>query len=329
MTPPPFNSLTLERSSVDLFTAAQPEPGLLDLDRLAASSGLTVLPAPLRWNPDRDRPVLPSHSAALTDVVAVMHDHEAVGLPVSSGWPDDWTVTWADGNSEQTSTVRNADTAALLAADPVRVGTWHGNSTTRAGLFAMQATEQLHWHESLFERNLLLALEFTGQVQALASQPFTLDWSDEGVWRSHTPDFLAVLHGQVVVVNCRPAARVNLPLLRNAAALHRMSGLLGWHDLVVVDYLRPAFTVIETLAAARRTADPYNLHNTLLRLLADGPVRFGDLVGRCTAQALARAVLQKMLWDGDATVDLNRLLTDASYVALPEHADRLVPGGVA
>jgi hypothetical protein len=61
------------------------------------------------------------------------------------------------------------------------------------------------------------------------------------------------------IINVRPAPLLKPQLLANAAATSAMCALRGWHETVVVGYAQPALTVLKTVGAARRTADPYSL----------------------------------------------------------------------
>ena len=56
----------------------------------------------------------------------------------------------------------------------------------------MVSTGRLHGFESLEERSLLLALDFTGSVEEIVPQPFLLRFGTSGGFREHVPDFLAV-----------------------------------------------------------------------------------------------------------------------------------------
>lgn len=287
-----------------------------DLAQVEAATGMRLLTPPARYRPDRDRPVLPSDAATWLDVCQTTQAHQEIALGQPRGWPDQWTLTRRSSGSESTSTARDALPLDLLTADPMRNTTWHRNSTARAGLHHMGSTGRLHWHESLFEKNLLIALDFDGGLSDLASQPFTLTWTEGRKTFRHTPDFLAVIDGEVWVLNVRPAALMNLLLLRNAAAVHALCRLHGWRDAVVTDYARPALTVLTTLAAACGAHDPFGLTDAILNRLGDGPARFGDLVAATSAPAVARAVLQRLLWDQTVSTDLNRLLTDDSMLRL-------------
>lgn len=298
-------------------------PSLRTLQRataadLEAMTGVRLLSPVLRYDPDRDRPPLPSHAAAWLDVCETSTAHHDHAPLVATGWPDAWTVTFRHGQDEHTTPVRAANPVDLLDADAIRNSTWHRNSRARAGLHFMATTERVHWHESLFERDLLIALDFEEGLGALASQPFTLSWHDGQRLRSHTPDFAAAIDGEMWIINVRPAPLVKPQLLENAAATRAMCALHGWREALVVGYAQPAHTVLKTIAAARRTADPYSLGEEMLDLLAeDGSLPFGDLVAATTAPVLARAVLQRLIWDREVTIDLARLLTDETLVALP------------
>ncbi|MDP9417447.1 MAG: TnsA-like heteromeric transposase endonuclease subunit [Actinomycetota bacterium] len=298
-------------------------PSLRTLQRataadLEAITGDRLLPPVVRYDPDRDREPLPSHTASWLDVCHTSTAHDDYKPVLTTGWPDRWSVAYRHGEDEQTATVREVNPVDLLDADPIRNSTWHRNSRARAGLHFMATTERLHWHESLFERELLIALDFDEGFNDLASQPFTLSWHDGHRLRSHTPDFAAVIDGEMWIVNVRPAPLVKPQLLENAAATRAMCALHGWREALVVGYAQPAHTVLKTIGAARRTADPYSLGGEMLDLLADwGPTRFGDLVAATGVPVLARAVLQRLIWDREAAIDLTRLLTDETYVALP------------
>lgn len=280
---------------------------------------LRLLPPVLRYDPTRDRPAVPSCAVSWLDLTERIEDHHGLSLPVATGWPDRWTVGFRHGADERQATVREAAAHDLLTSDPVRSTTWHKHSRARAGLHHLASLDKLQWHESLFERDLLVTLDFDGGLTALASQPFTVAWHDGQKWIKHTPDFMAVLDGQTWVINVRPAVLVNDRLIANAAAVHAMCRLRGWQDAVVVGYPQPTLTVLQTLAAARYTDDPYDLAGVLLSALeAQGPSRFGDLVDATPAPALGRAVLQRLLWDRTVSTDLARLLTDETVIDLVE-----------
>ncbi len=308
-------------SAVDAL-AAGIGPSLRDLQRIPAADleallGVRLLPPVLRYDPDRDRPALDSAKASWLDICETTTAHHEHARDLPTGWPDRWSMTYSQAKNEHTVSVREVEPTDLLDADPIRNSTWHAHSRARAGLHFMASTERLHWHESLFERDLLVALDFDEGFNDAASQPFTLSWHDGTDWKTHTPDFAAVIHGEMWIINVRPASLLKPQLLANAAAVRAVCALRGWQETLVVGYEQPALTVLKTIGAARRTADPYSIGDQMLDMLADwGPSRFGDVVAASAAPVLARAVLQRLIWDREVTVDLNRLLTDETVVAL-------------
>ena len=291
---------------------------------LEALLGVRLLEPVLRYDPARDPEPLPSTTASWLDLCeTTTAHHDQAHVPVlAPGWPDRWSITFGNDEGEHTVSVREVEPTDLIDADPVRNSTWHAHSTARAGLHHMSRTGRLHWHESLFERDLLVTLDFDEGLNDVASQPFTLSWHDGTAWKKHTPDFAAVIHGEMWIINVRPAPLVKPQLLANAAATRAVCALRGWHEAVVVGYAQPALTVLKTVGAARQTVDPYWLGDRMLDLLDErGPSRFGDLVAATKVPVLARAVLQRLIWDREVTVDLAQVLTDETMVALaPEVA---------
>lgn len=80
--------------------------------------------------------------------------------------------------------------------------------------------------------------------------------------------------------------------------------------------------MLKTVGAARQTADPYTVGDQMLDLLDEqGPSRFGELVAATEVPVLARAVLQRLVWDREVTVNLAALLTDETIVALAPEVD--------
>ena len=306
---------------------ARTGPSLRDLQRIPAVDletllGVRLLPPVLRYDPNRDRQPLPSHGATWLDICETTTTHHDHALELTSGWPDRWSMTYRNTKGEESASVREVDPVDLIDADPMRNSTWHAHSRARAGLHHMASTRRLHWHESLFERDLLVALDFDEGLNDVASQPCTLTWHDGTSGKTHTPDFVAVIHGEMWIINVRPAPLVKPQLLANAAATRAVCALRGWQETVVVGYSQPALTVLKTVGAARQTADPYSLGDQMLDLLDDrGPSRFGDLVAATEVPVLARAVLQRLIWDREVTIDLAQVLTDETVVALAPEVD--------
>lgn len=270
----------------------------------------------LRYRPQHDLPALASASATWSDLTVQATVEPWAGL--TSGWGNTWTVTYRHRNHDLTATVASVSTRDLLVADPVRVNTWHPNKTSRAGLRYLHSTERHHAHESLFERKLLCVLDYANATEVV-SQPFTLTWHDGTRTRHHTPDFMAMVEGQVVVFNTRPAELLNDRLREDAAALGEVCLSRGWGHALVVGYPLPAFTTVETVAVHAKDQDRLGYRQAFLDILTDqGPTGFSDLCHQVEGPVYARAVLQRLIWERQVSVDLNRHLEDWSLVSLPD-----------
>lgn len=281
---------------------------------VVTSTSTRLLPPVLRYRPPATPPLW-SADATWRDLTA-QRPVEAMADP-GRGWTSRWTVTYRHGQTENTETVTEVSPGDLLSSNPIRTNTWHARTMTRSGLHFVASTGELQAHESLFERDLLVVLDFDA-VTAVGSQPFTLSWQDGERQRKHTPDFMIVADGVPTVVNCRPSALVNDALLENCAAIAAICVARGWGHALVTDYPRPPFTVLSTIAATRNCDDPYGYGEDMLeRLASDGPIAFARLADTFPAPAFARAILQRLIWDREVTVDLSRLLADNTLVALP------------
>jgi hypothetical protein len=107
----------------------------------------------------------------------------------------------------------------------------------------------------------VILMDFDPQVVGFASQPFWLFWRDEasGRGRSHAPDFFArAADGTGLVVDCRPADRIDARSAVAFAAIRRACEQLGW-----------AYRLAREIDAVRVAN---------LRWLADSP---GAMHGRC------------------------------------------------
>lgn len=259
-------------------------------------------------------PALWSASAEWTDLT----QRRTVGSDLPSGtWTTDWSLTYRHGDIKYESSVANVSARELLAADPIRENSWHRNKTARAGLRYMHSTDQLHAHESLFERKLLRVLDFHGAT-AVSSQPFTLTWDDGTGMRHHTPDFLADIDGQLTVINTRPAPLVKDTLLQDAQAIAAVCLSRGWDHALVVGYPLPAFTIIETVGAHADSLDHLGYTEVILDTLTEnGPTTFDELCRTFESPVIARAILQRLIWQREVSVDLATMLEDTSLVALP------------
>jgi hypothetical protein len=137
-------------------------------------------------------------------------DAERGRLALHAGWPQRWTATWQSAGGEVACAAGDLDSVPLDGCKPVRRFSWRRRQRHRPGLQFMVSTGRLHGFESLEERSLLLALDFTGMVEEVLPQPFLLRFGTAaGQFRRHVPDFLAVFRdGSRWLFDVRPAELV-------------------------------------------------------------------------------------------------------------------------
>lgn len=271
----------------------------------------------LRYRPEI--PGLPprwSHTATWEDIA---HLQMPAPMAFEAGWGHRWGVTFKHGAHTTTESAAVVSVGDLLAADPMLTNSWHAKKTSRAGLRYVSSTESLHAHASMFERKLLLALDFQG-AQRVAAQPFTLTYDVGGVTRHHTPDFMTWINGTATVINCRPAEKVDDRLLEDAAAVETLCLSRGWGSAVCVGFSPVAYAAVDAWAAHAEAIDHLGYSEDILdRLDTKGPVMLVELQSGFEAVAIARAVIQMLLWDREITVDLNLPFDDDTLIRLPAH----------
>jgi hypothetical protein len=126
-------------------------------------------------------------------------------LGLGPRWSRRWTARWRTSGGEVACAVRDLG-GPRGGCEPVRRFTWRQRQRHRPGLQFMVSTGRLHGLESLEERSLLLAPDFTGMAEEVLSQPFRLKFETAGGDPGeHIPDFLAVFRdGSRWLLDVRP-----------------------------------------------------------------------------------------------------------------------------
>jgi hypothetical protein len=240
-------------------------------------------------------------------------------LALGPGWPRRWTGTWRSSGGEVACAVRDLVSVPAAGCEPVRRFSWRQRQRHRPGLQFVVSTGRLHGFESLEERSLLLALDFTGAVEEILPQPFRLRFETAGGdFREHVPDFLAVFRdGSRWLFDVRPARLVKEEDATCFAAAGEAALEAGWRYSVVAGWRPHVLAGIDALSAQRRDLeDRLCLQDCLLRATAEGPAAFGDLVAAAPLPAVARAHALHLLWRRRLGVDLSCPLGDRSLVWL-------------
>jgi hypothetical protein len=244
---------------------------------------------------------------------------ERAWLALDPGWPRQWTATWRVRGGDEVSLVRDLGPVPVAGREPVRRFSWGRRQCHRPGLQFMVSTGRVHGFESLEEQALLLALDFTGTLEDVLPQPFTLRFGAAGGgFLDHVPDFLAVFRdGSRWLLDVRPARLVGEDDAVRFAAAAEAALEAGWRYSVVAGWRPHVRTGIDALSAQRRDLqDPLGLQERLLEAVSEGPAAFGDLVAATPLPAVARAHALHLLWRRRLGTDLSRPLGDASLVWL-------------
>lgn len=258
-----------------------------------------------------------SHSCTLDELVAPYAIDAAVRERLDTGpdWARRWTARWKTASADVICPVRELASVPASASVPVRGFTWRAGQRHRPGLEYLLATGRMHGFESLAERNLLLALDFTGAVTEVLSQPFKLKFTTADGSEDHTPDFLVLLPGTAVVVDVRPAHLIKEKDLVKFAAADRAASAVGWNYLVASGWRRQVLTGLDALSARRRPmADRLGLQGELLGLVRECPRRFGELTEETSLPAVARVHAVHLLWHRRLAMDLTQPLDDATWI---------------
>ena len=217
--------------------------------------------------------------------------------------------------SVMTSVSSLRTTVTESGARPVRRFSWRTSQRHRPGLEYMVTTGRHHGFESPAEQELLLALDFAGNLEDVLSQPFRLAFTAAGGPGQHTPDFLAVTRGDVWLIDVRPGARIEQEDRVRFAAAAEVALSCGWRYAVAAGWLPNVQATLDTISAQRRPlTDPLGLQPVLLAAAEGGPVRFGELVEYGGVPAAARAQALHLIWERRLGIDLAVPLGDRSLV---------------
>jgi len=238
---------------------------------------------------------------------------------LSPGWPHEWTFAMKYGKKIEVETVAQVRAVDILAADPIRRPLFYPGKTSRAGTRHVSSTGRHHSHDSLFERDMLLLLDW-GQAESILSQPGTLSYRFGPHMRTHTPDFAAVIDGAFTLINCRPAHRVDEALLEQDAAIREVCMSRGWRAFLITGYEEQAMSTLKAVSAKRNSHDWLGYREAILNLLETEPAAQGWTFERvCDSfeePMEARSMLQRLIWERLVAVDLAVLLSDDSLVRM-------------
>jgi hypothetical protein len=148
--------------------------------------------------------------------------------PAQAAWND------ANGAAHEEPATRALLSHDLYLARPNRVGNHYKGQRNYHGHTWFSNTQSLVWHESLFERQALLWLDFTYDIVAVSAQPMKLTFANG---REHTPDFMALHSDQrQVVYDVKPAKRITAKYVEQFAETAKVCADVGWGYEVISEF---------------------------------------------------------------------------------------------
>lgn len=95
-------------------------------------------------------------------------------LLLEQGWTRQWTTHWKFEGGPVVCPVRDLAAMPVQGTQPVRRFSWRTSQFHRPGLQYMVSTGRHHGFEGHAEQQLLLALDFAGDLDKVLSQPFRI-----------------------------------------------------------------------------------------------------------------------------------------------------------
>jgi hypothetical protein len=249
--------------------------------------------------------------AHLLDPVYQVTGKDRQALSLGTGWTTRWLAQMKTAGRKVTWPVKDLSDFPAACMQPVRPFSWRTNQHHRPGLAYMVSTGRHHGHESIAEKNLLLALDFAGDATEVVSQPMKMMFYASGSKGEHTPDFLVTTRSGTLLIDVRPAGLIKEEDRVRFAAAAEVALACGWYYVVAAGWKRQVMATIQALSAQRRHLDdPLGIQDQILREAARGPCRYLRLVEATSHPAIGRAHAVHLLWHRRLGIDLSAPLTD-------------------
>ena len=259
-----------------------------------------------------------SHLAGWRDLLVPVPATDASRLDLEEGWPDRWLVTRRVGGGKVSRTVRELGRVPGGQGGPVRWFAWGREQGHRPGLQYLVSTGRHHGAESMEEARLLLALDFSGDLVDVVSQPLRLRFTvASGKCREHTPDFLAVTRSGTWLIDVRPEPLIEDKDRESFAAAAEAALACGWGYAVAARWREHVPSALDALSSQRRPlSDLMGLRPGLLAAAGRPGARFGEVAAASGCEPVARAQLLHLIWHRKIGIDLSGPLADRSLLAL-------------
>lgn len=204
-------------------------------------------------------------------------------------------------------------------ATPWRTFRWYHGQKHYSGAYWSSTERALVIYESRLELARLLMADFDRSVRHILAQPFLLEADVAGARRRHVPDYLLLSDDGPVVVDVKPARRLEKPeVMQTFTWTRRVVESRGWRYQIASEPAETEMSNVRFLAGYRRDwlfddgvlADlrAVDLHGATLgeafRCLPDRP------------EGVVRSAVLHLLWRQHFTVDVSKPLSSGSVLGV-------------
>lgn len=206
----------------------------------------------------------------------------------------------------------------LRAAAPWRTFRWYRGQKHYSGWYWSSTTRDLVIYESRLELANLMLADFDDQVRGIVAQPFLLAAEVDGVVRRHVPDFLLDTDSGPVVVDVKPARRLDNDDVARVLNLTRdVVEAKGWRYEVATEPPPQRASNVRFLAGYRRENAIAPDHCEAVQAVAQVGLTIGDLIDRMPDRpdACVRAAVLHLIWRRRLHVDIDAAITSRTQIS--------------
>lgn len=232
------------------------------------------------------------------------------------------TVQWRapDGTAKSQKADSSLLDANLQFARPIRTGNRYPRQRNYHGKYFFSQTLTHVWHESLLEASVLTWLDMRSSIEAITSQPMTIEFADG---RVHTPDFFA-LHSdrRQVVYDVKPKKFLTDEVLNQFAKTRELCHSVGWGYEVHTGFTDQMLVNLNWFAAFKHPGyHPGTVATSKLLAAMSTPMTVRNAARAIDLGTLAagRAAVYHLSWIQALTVDLTQPISDNTVLERNNH----------
>ena len=235
-------------------------------------------------------------------------------------------VQWKKRADQKTLTSALASRALLgmdlYTAAPIRTGNRYPQQRNYHGYYWHSAARMQLWHESLLERSILMWLDHSEDIVAIATQPFTILFADG---TEHVPDFIALhANNKQVVYDVKPLCRINDHAAEQFRKTKAICDEVGWGYEVHTELSEPLASNLAWVQMFRHPRFYPGLAS--VQQLTDAltePVSLDAIAALLPDLTLgnARAAVYHLVWERILDADLTQPLSNTSLIRKASHAN--------